>query len=66
MLHLGYIARYEAGTRIPSLLVLLAFARVAKISLESLVDDRITYLIVFFVYLDSHIGNKVPFGLFLP
>lgn len=41
ILHLGYITRYEAGTRIPSLLVLLAYARVGKISLEALIDDRL-------------------------
>ena len=41
ILHLGYITRYEAGTRTPSVLVLLAYARVGKISLEALIDDRL-------------------------
>ena len=41
ILHLGYITRYEAGTRIPSVWVLLAYARVGKISLEALIDDQL-------------------------
>jgi len=41
-LHFGYITRYESGSRVPSLLVLLAYARVANTSLESLVDDDLS------------------------
>jgi transcriptional regulator with XRE-family HTH domain len=41
ILHLGYITRFEAGTRIPSVFVLLAYARVGKSSLEALIDDRL-------------------------
>jgi len=33
------IHRFEAGTREPSLLVLLEYSRVARVTLESLVDD---------------------------
>lgn len=40
VLHLGYITRYEAGTRVPALLVLLAYSRVCKTTLEALVDDN--------------------------
>lgn len=35
----SYIYRFEAGTREPSLLVLLEYSRVAGVTLESLVDD---------------------------
>jgi len=40
-IHFGYITRYESGSRVPSLLVLLAYSRVAGISLETLIDDEI-------------------------
>lgn len=40
-IHYGYITRYESGSRVPSLLVLLAYSRVAGISLETLIDDEI-------------------------
>jgi transcriptional regulator with XRE-family HTH domain len=40
-LHFGYITRYESGNRVPSLLVLLAYSRVASISLEILIDDEL-------------------------
>lgn len=40
ILHLGYITRFESGTRIPSLLILLAYSRVGKTHLETLVDDQ--------------------------
>lgn len=36
------ISEYESGIREPSLWVLLAYARVARIHLESLVDDNST------------------------
>lgn len=42
-LHFGYIARFEsdneASRRLPSLLILLAYARIAGISTDVLIDD---------------------------
>ena len=38
-LPVGRISEYEQGLREPSLLVLLAYARVAQVHLEELVDD---------------------------
>jgi transcriptional regulator with XRE-family HTH domain len=35
------ISRYETGTREPPLRILLAYARVAGVQLEALVDDEI-------------------------
>jgi transcriptional regulator with XRE-family HTH domain len=40
-MHYGRISEYELGKREPSLLVLLAYARVAGIHLEDLVDDDV-------------------------
>lgn len=37
----SYIHRFEAGTREPSLLVLLEYSRVAGVRLEVLVDDEL-------------------------
>ncbi len=37
----SHIHRFEAGVREPSLLVLLEYARVAGVPLETLVDDEI-------------------------
>ena len=39
-LHLGYISLFEAGQRVPSLLVLLSYSRVSGISMEKFVDDK--------------------------
>jgi transcriptional regulator with XRE-family HTH domain len=39
-LHLGYIACYETGKSIPSLLILLTYARVCQIPLEAILDDE--------------------------
>jgi len=39
--HVGRISEYESNLREPSLLVLLAYARVARIHLEDLVDDAV-------------------------
>lgn len=39
-LHLGYISLFEAGQRVPSLLVLLAYSKVSGILMEAFVDDR--------------------------
>ena len=41
IMHYGRISEYERGKRVPSLWVLLAYARVACIHLEDLVDDQI-------------------------
>lgn len=35
------ISQYELGTREPSLLVLLAYARLAKVSVDVLIDDEL-------------------------
>jgi transcriptional regulator with XRE-family HTH domain len=42
VIHIGYLARDEAGTRVPSLSVLLAYSRIGKIPLEVLIDDTFT------------------------
>ena len=39
--HVGRISEYESNLREPSLLVLLAYARVACVHLEDIVDDNI-------------------------
>jgi transcriptional regulator with XRE-family HTH domain len=39
------ISEYESGRRLPSLMVLLAYARIAKIPLENIVDDDIDLLL---------------------
>ena len=39
--HYGRISEYELGRRQPTVLVLLSYARAAKIPLEHIVDDRI-------------------------
>ncbi len=36
------ISEYESGAREPSLWILLAYARVARVHLESLIDDEAT------------------------
>ena len=40
-LHVGRISEYESSMREPSLILLLAYARLARIHLEDLVDDDI-------------------------
>lgn len=40
-LHVGRISEYELSMREPSLILLLAYARLARIHLEDLVDDEI-------------------------
>jgi transcriptional regulator with XRE-family HTH domain len=37
----GHISEFESGTREPSLLALLQYARVAGVPMEALVDDEI-------------------------
>jgi len=39
--HVGRISEYESNMREPSLLVLLAYARLARVHLEDIVDDAI-------------------------
>jgi transcriptional regulator with XRE-family HTH domain len=40
-LHSGYIADYESGKREPSLLALLAYAKIAQISTDVLINDKL-------------------------
>jgi len=40
-LYVGHISLFENGQRVPSLLVLLKYARLAKLPMEVLVDDEI-------------------------
>jgi transcriptional regulator with XRE-family HTH domain len=40
-LHPASISMYESGKREPPLIILLRYARLAKVSMESLVDDEI-------------------------
>ena len=37
----GAVSRYERGIREPSLLELLAYSRMAGVSMETLVDDKL-------------------------
>jgi transcriptional regulator with XRE-family HTH domain len=37
----GYISQFESGKREPSLLVLLAYAKLVGISTDALIDDRL-------------------------
>lgn len=39
MIHEGYIALFEMGTREPDLLTLLSYSRIAGVSVEMLIDD---------------------------
>ena len=39
--HPGYISLYEIGQRVPSLLIVLAYARIAGISTDLLIDDKL-------------------------
>ena len=41
VLYPGYIGLYETGQRVPSLLVLLRYARVVGVPMEVLVDDAL-------------------------
>lgn len=38
-IYLGYVSLYEIGERVPSLLVVLAYAKAAGISTDVLIDD---------------------------
>jgi transcriptional regulator with XRE-family HTH domain len=37
----GRISEYERGKRIPTIIVLLAYARAGKVALEQIVDDEL-------------------------
>jgi transcriptional regulator with XRE-family HTH domain len=37
----GYIGSFEIGARVPNLLVTLAYARIAGVSVETLIDDKL-------------------------
>jgi transcriptional regulator with XRE-family HTH domain len=39
--HPGHISQFEAGKREPSLLVLLAYAKMAEVSTDHLIDDKL-------------------------
>ncbi len=40
-LHKAYVALYEIGERVPTILIILAYARVAGISMEVICDDKL-------------------------
>jgi DNA-binding XRE family transcriptional regulator len=37
----GYVGSFEVGARVPSLLVTLAYARIAGVSVETIIDDKL-------------------------
>lgn len=37
----GYVGLYEIGERLPSVLIIMAYARVARVLMETLCDDKI-------------------------
>jgi len=39
--HVGRISEFESNVREPSLLILLAYARIAQVHLEDIVDDTV-------------------------
>jgi transcriptional regulator with XRE-family HTH domain len=41
LVHRGYVSQFETGRREPSLVVLLAYARLAGVSTDALIDDKI-------------------------
>ena len=40
--HQGHVSEFERGEREPSLLVLLAYSRLAGVAMEALVDDALS------------------------
>jgi len=40
-LRVGHIGEFETGDRVPTLQVVLAYARVARVSMEEIVDDKL-------------------------
>ncbi len=37
----GYVARYELGERVPGPLTMLAYAKIARVAVEQLIDDEL-------------------------
>jgi len=37
----GYVGLYEIGERVPSVLIILAYARIAGVPMETLCDDKL-------------------------
>jgi len=37
----GYVGLYEIGERVPSVLIILAYARIADVAMETLCDDKL-------------------------
>ena len=37
----GHVSEYENGVRVPNLMVTLAYSRLGKVSMESVVDDEV-------------------------
>ena len=52
------ISEYETGAREPSFWMLLNYGRVARVHVESLIDDNATLLIDFLVISTSGVPNK--------
>ncbi|HEX9929504.1 MAG TPA: hypothetical protein VGB02_13280 [Pyrinomonadaceae bacterium] len=40
-LYVGYIGSFEIGKKVPSLLIILKYARIAGITMEVIVDDEL-------------------------
>jgi transcriptional regulator with XRE-family HTH domain len=40
-IHLGYVSLYEYGQRVPTLLVVLAYAKLSNVSSDYLIDDEL-------------------------
>jgi transcriptional regulator with XRE-family HTH domain len=40
-LRVGHIGEFESGDRVPTLQVVLAYARAAEVSMEEIVDDKL-------------------------
>lgn len=41
MVHRGYIGSFEIGERVPSLLITMAYAKLANISMEEICNDEL-------------------------
>jgi hypothetical protein len=41
-LRVGHIGEFETGARVPTLQVVLAYARAAGVSMEEIVDDKLS------------------------
>ena len=50
----GYVGLYEIGERIPSVLIIMAYARIAGVTMEILCDDKLELPESF---QDKNIGN---------